>query len=113
NNEELLMDLGKAYLSFFMSHPNYFVFLFGKSNVNLDLTEDADPQKNYKPFVIFKSVIEKILFEKNRPREKWNDTTIALWAFIHGITSIATMKGIKYGQKWEDKLFDFMQTFQF
>nr|MCR5047201.1 TetR/AcrR family transcriptional regulator [Treponema sp.] len=47
NNEELLMDLGKAYLSFFMSHPNYFVFLFGKSNVNLDLTEDADPQKNY------------------------------------------------------------------
>ncbi|MBO4732246.1 MAG: TetR family transcriptional regulator, partial [Spirochaetaceae bacterium] len=53
----------------------------------------------------------QILSQKNYPTEKRNDAIIALWAFIHGITSLATMNNIIYKQKWEDKLFDFMQVF--
>ena len=109
--EQILMALGKAYLHFFIAHPNYFIFLFGKSRISLDLTPNANSEKNYKPFEIFKSVVIQILSQKNYPTEKQNDAIIALWAFIHGITSLATMNNIIYKQKWEDKLFDFMQVF--
>ena len=110
--EAILMDLGTAYLHFFVKHPNYFVFLFGKSNIALDLTEKAVPEKNYRPFEIFKSVVVQILSQKNYPEEKWNDAIIALWDFVHGITALATMENIKYNKKWEKKLGDFMQVFE-
>ena len=109
--ENVLMELGFAYLQFFVMHPNYFVFLFGKYNIALDLTENADSERNYKPFEIFKSVVFQILSQKNYPKEKWNDAIIALWAFVHGITSLATMENITYNKKWETKLADFMQIF--
>ena len=111
NKDSLLMELGKAYLNFFTAHPNYFAFLFGKSNIALDLTEGADPQKNYKPFAIFKSAAEQVLAQKNCPKEKWNDVTISLWAFVHGITSLATMPGVKSACNWEEKLPDFLNAF--
>ena len=110
--ETILMDLGTAYLHFFVKHPNYFVFLFGKSNIALDLTEKAVSGINYRPFEIFKSVVVQILTQKNYPKEKWNDAIIALWAFVHGITALATMENIKYDKKWEKKLGDFMQVFE-
>ena len=109
--EAVLMQLGTAYLHYFVKHPNYFVFLFGKSNIALDLTEKADSKKNYRPFEIFKSVVIQILSAKNYPKEKWNDGIIALWAFVHGITSLATMENITYNKKWEKKLADFMHIF--
>lgn len=111
DKEALLMELGKTYLRFFSKHPNYFAFLFGKSKLALDLTDRADPQKNYRPYEIFKSAAAEFLERKNCPKEKRNDVTISLWAFIHGITSLATMRGVKCGFKWEEKLFDFMNTF--
>lgn len=110
--EAILMDLGTAYLHFFVKHPNYFVFLFGKSNIALDLTEKAESGKNYRPFELFKSVVVQIFTEKNYPKEKWNDAIIALWSFIHGITAFATMENIKYDKKWEKKLGDFLQVFE-
>ena len=113
DKEALLMELGKAYLRFFSKHPNYFAFLFGKSNIALDLTEGADPQKNYRPYEIFKAAAAEFLERKNCPKEKRNDITISLWAFIHGITSLATMRGAKRGFKWEEKLLDFMQIINF
>ena len=113
DKEALLMELGKSYLRFFSKHPNYFAFLFGKSNIALDLTEGADPQKNYRPYEIFKAAAAEFLERKNCPKEKRNDITISLWAFIHGITSLATMRGAKRGFKWEEKLLDFMQIINF
>ena len=109
--EDLLMELGQAYLRFFVKHPNYYIFLFGQANIALDLTEKADSKKNYKPFEIFKSVVTQILIKNKYPEEKHNDAIIALWAFVHGITSLATMNNIKYNKKWETKLLDFMQVF--
>ena len=110
--ETILMELGTAYLHFFVKHPNYFIFLFGKSNIALDLTEKAAPDKNYRPFEIFKAVVIQILSQKQYPQEKWNDAIIALWAFVHGITSLATMENITYNKKWEKKLADFIKAME-
>ena len=111
DKERILMELSKAYLDFFTAHPNYFAFLFGKSKIALDLTQGADPQKNYRPYEIFKAAAEDFLARKNCPKEKRRDITISLWAFVHGITSLATMRGVKCGFKWEEKLPDLLNAF--
>ncbi len=109
--ENLLIELGQSYVRFFCKHPNYFIFLFGQANIALDLTDKAKPGQNYKPFEIFKSVIKEILVQNKYPEKKYNDAIIALWAFVHGVASLATMKNIRYKGNWEEKIKDFMHVF--
>lgn len=35
--------------------------------------------------------------------EKIEDTIISLWATVHGLASIATMKNVRYDKDWEKK----------
>ena len=106
-----LEELGKTYFSFFVDNPNYYHFLFEQAKLNLDLTKDAESEKNYKPYEIFRNLVDKILIKNGIQKEKRNDVVIALWAYIHGLTSLATMKNVKYDEDWKSKLRDFIQIF--
>ena len=107
----LLEELGKTYFSFFVDNPNYYHFLFGQANINLDLTRGADSPKNYQPYEIFKELVIQILTKNDVPEKKQNDIVISLWAYIHGLTSLATMKNVKYDSDWKSKLHDFISIF--
>lgn len=109
--ENPLEELGKTYFNFFVDNPNYFHFLFGQANINLDLTKSADIEKNYKPYEIFKTLVLQILNANKVEENNKNDIVIALWAFIHGLTSLATMKNVKYDDDWKLKLHDFIAVF--
>lgn len=39
-------------------------------------------------------------------KEKMEDTIISLWATVHGLASIATMKNVCYDKDWETKIED-------
>lgn len=106
-----LEELGKTYFSFFVDNPNYYHFLFGQANINLDLTGGADSEKNYQPYEIFKELVIQILTKNDVPEKKQNDIVISLWAYIHGLTSLATMKNVKYDSDWKSKLHDFISIF--
>ena len=106
-----LEELGKTYFSFFVDNPNYFHFLFGQANINLDLTKNADSEKNYKPYEIFKNLVNQILITNKIKPSKRNDIVISLWAYIHGLTSLATMKNVTYDCDWKSKLHDFITIF--
>lgn len=110
-NEDPIEKLGESYFNFFVSNPNYFTFLFGQANLHLDLTQNADSQKNYQPYEIFKSLLKQILDQNNVSPEKQNDIIIALWAYIHGLTALATLKNVKYDKNWQLKLKDFLMIF--
>ena len=103
---ELLKNMGVAYVSFFIDNPHYFSFIYSQSNVNIDLTFGSSDEENYRPFVIYKTVVSKILDRINYPMQKQEDVIIALWAFIHGITSLATMKHVSYDGNWKQKVTD-------
>lgn len=47
----------------------------------------------------------------NYPSEKQSDVVIALWAFIHGLTSLATMNNVSYSGNWKEKVIDYMDIF--
>lgn len=106
-----LEELGKTYFNFFVDNPNYFYFLFGQSNIHLDLTANADSKTNYQPYEIFKNLVMQILQMNKAPEEKRNDIVLSLWAYIHGLTSLATMKNVKYDKNWKEKLHDFISIF--
>lgn len=107
----ILEYLGKAYIVFFMDNPHYFSFLYTQSNMKIDLSFHADSALNYRPFEIYKEMLLKVMDKNNYPKEKQKDAVIALWSFIHGIASVATMKNVFYDEDWKRKITDLMCVF--
>ena len=109
---DILKQMGLAYVSFFLEKPAYFSFLYGQSAMKIDLTDSAPDAFNYKPYVLYKNVLLALLEQAEYPQEKQNDVVITIWAFIHGITALATMGNVSYDQSWQQKVSDFMEIFQ-
>ena len=79
--------------------------------INLDI--DSSSSENYKPFVIYKEQILKLLESSDMPDDKKQDCIVALFAYIHGLASLATMKNVHYGMDWKSKLEDLISTLSF
>lgn len=47
-------------------------------------------------------------FNESAPDE---DTALALFAYVQGLTTLATMENVHYAYKWEDKLTDLIGIF--
>ena len=112
NVVEILKDMGIAYVSFFVDSPAYFQFLYSQSNIKIDLSLSIPDDQNYKPYIIYKNIVSKLLEQSHYPEEKQNDIIITIWAFIHGVTSLATMNNVNYDNDWREKVIDFMDVFQ-
>lgn len=112
NVVEILKDMGIAYVSFFVDNPAYFQFLYSQSNIKIDLSLSIPDDQNYKPYIIYKNIVSKLLEQSHYPEEKQNDIIITIWAFIHGVTSLATMNNVNYDNDWREKVIDFMDVFQ-
>lgn len=106
NDPSVLIQMGKGYVMFFVKNPRYFSFLFSQSGVKVDLTLDGDGTTNFPPFQLLKTVVSRVLGGSGMSKEKMEDTIIALWATVHGLTSIATMKNVHYDKDWEAKIED-------
>ena len=112
NISEILKDMGIAYVSFFVDNPAYFQFLYSQSNIKIDLSLSIPDDQNYKPYIIYKNVVSELLEQTHYSEGKQNDIIITIWAFIHGITSLATMNNVNYDNDWREKVIDFMDVFQ-
>ena len=62
--------------------------------------------------IIYKNIVSKLLGQTHYSEEKQNDIIITIWAFIHGVTSLATMNNVNYDNDWREKVIDFMDVFQ-
>lgn len=106
NNPKVLIEMGKSYVMFFINNPQYFSFLFSQSNMEVNLSLDSDGTGNFPPFELLKNIVFRIFGESGMSKEKMEDTIIALWAAVHGLASIATMKNVHYDKDWEAKIED-------
>ena len=100
--------MGIAYVSFFVENPAYFQFLYSQSNIKIDLSLSIPDDQNYKPYIIYKNIVSKLLGQTHYSEEKQNDVIITIWAFIHGVTSLATMNNVNYDNDWREKVIDFI-----
>ena len=108
----MLKNLGIAYVSFFIENPAYFQFLYSKSDIKVDLTLSIPDEKNYSPYILYKNNVLSLLKQNKYPKEKQNDILITIWAFIHGLTALATMKNVYYDKNWKEKIIDFMDLLE-
>lgn len=108
---DFLLEFGKAYISFFIDKPQYFKFLFGQGNMHINLSIENTEDDSYKPFLIYKEQILELLEKSDISEEKRQDLVIALFAYIHGLASLATMQNVNYDKEWKEKLTDLIKAF--
>ena len=108
----LLKKLGIAYVAFFIDNPAYFQFLYSSSDIKVDLTLSIPDEENYRPYILYKNSILSLLKQAKVPKKKQNDILITIWAFIHGLTALATMKNVHYDKNWKEKIGDFMDLLE-
>lgn len=106
NEPNVLIQIGKSYVMFFVNNPQYFPFLFSQASMEINLSLDAEGSSNFPPLELLKVTVFRIFGESEMPRERIEDTIISLWATVHGLASIATMKNVRYDKEWETKIED-------
>ena len=96
--------MGSAYITFFSKHPDYFIFLFGKQKLNAHLQMNKEHKDDYPPFLYIRRMYLKHLEEKGieMTEEEQEIGLIKIWSIIHGMASIACMKGVKTSFNWKD-----------
>jgi AcrR family transcriptional regulator len=112
DESELLIQIGKSYVLFFLHHPQYFPFLFSQPCMKIDLSMNADGEGDFPPFRLFRDVAQSALKKMRLPENKIQDAIISMWALVHGLSSIVTMKHVQYDRNWEDKIEDFISNAQ-
>lgn len=112
DDSELLIQIGKSYVLFFLHHPQYFPFLFSQPCMKLDLSMNGDDDGDFPPFLLFRDVAQSALQKMGLPESKIKDAIISMWALVHGLSSIVTMKHVRYDQNWEVKIEDFIRNSQ-
>jgi len=102
--QDAIIAMGKTYLTFFSRNPDYFIFLFGKQNINAHLQMNRENKNDYPPFLLLRRMYKKYLEENELERtfEEQEIELIKIWAMVHGMASIACMKGVKSSFNWKD-----------
>ena len=107
---EQLIQIGKAYVLFFKRHPQYFSFLFSQPCMTIDLSVNGTDEENFPPFRLFRDVARRALTKMEFSESRMQDAIISMWALVHGLSSIVTMKHVRYDQDWEEKIEDLIRN---
>ncbi|MCL2574075.1 MAG: TetR/AcrR family transcriptional regulator [Defluviitaleaceae bacterium] len=91
-----------AYVLFFARNPEYFRFIFSRSEISVGYGHE------YEPYDFYMAFMEKMFDNMNYPKEKWLKTIIAQWAMIQGLASIAVMESPKDIRVWEERVSDIL-----
>lgn len=101
NPRNLMIELGKEYVSFFAENPFYFSYIFENTDKEIQLT-DLDFTSNYAPFVLFKNSAITVMKQSNIPEDHYRNNIVAMWAMVHGLAAMANMKSFKYNGDWKE-----------
>lgn len=101
NMPDPMVEFGKAYVIFFAEHPQYYAFFTHQDSINIHLSESKmTADSNYTPFNLFKAEAQKHLSQLNFPQSQFVTIIASMWASVHGLAGLATMKGVHYDGDW-------------
>lgn len=98
-----ILNMGKAYVLFFMQYPEYYTFLFSQSGLEINLSLHLC-QDSFAPFEYYKEKVYLAYKKEGFSDERIRNGMIAMWAKVHGIAAIASMKSVRKDFEWEDIL---------
>ena len=104
--EAKIIALGKAYVTFFITNPEYFTFLFSRGYIHANLDFSHSDKNDFKPFVILKNLCTQYFQEKKPALSDYEKELeiIRIWASVQGITSIIFMKNVKWSRSWKNEI---------
>lgn len=103
DSPDAILNMGKAYILFFEQYPEYYAFLFAQPCVKIDLSMRTD-EDNFPPFQYFKEKAYFVYRKENFTDERIKYGVIAMWAKVHGLAAIVSMKYVKKDFEWENVL---------
>ena len=101
---EGLFHMCCAYVLFFARNPEYFRFIFSRSEITV-----GDGHE-YEPYDFYRRFMQKMFDNMDYPQELRLKTVIAQWAMIHGLASIAVMSDPDEIHMWEEKVPDILSN---
>lgn len=107
-SNEVFIQLGKAYVMFFCHHPSYFDFLFSRKNIKVQLSLDKTGENP--PFDILKKTAFKYFSRLNMSDYEIENTVVAMWALVHGLSAITAMPNVVIGEDWEKRVEAVLRT---
>lgn len=92
DNPNVLVDLGKGYVNYFIKNPNYYNLFFQNTNqaLSINMSSNSTIATGFKPFQFFSEVAAPILRTNNVTEDNINECIIGMWATVHGIAAIST-----------------------
>lgn len=103
HSPDAILNMGKTYVLFFMKYPEYYTFLFTQPCVKIDLSINSR-EDNFAPFQYYKEKAYFVYSKEGFTDEQIKYGVIAMWAKVHGIAAIASMKYVEKDFEWEDVL---------
>ncbi len=105
-SKQAIINMGRAYVSFFLKNPDYFEFLFGKQNIAAHLRPDKEYAEDYPPFLLLKNSYLRYLKEDKieKSLDEQEVELLKIWASAHGLAAIACMAGVEASFDWEQML---------
>ena len=101
---EGLFHMCCAYVLFFARNPEYFRFIFSRSEISV-----GDGHE-YEPYDFYMGFMKKMFDNMDYPQEMRKKTAYAQWAMIHGLTSIAVMSHPEGTRIWEEWVPDILSN---
>ena len=112
NKEDLLVKLGKKYVTFFFENSQYYHFIISRNNMKIDLLSEFSKSENdnQNAFNILKTEATKVFEKYSIPPESIQDKIIAMWALVQGLVTIVTMNNLSYSEYWEKKIEEIIKS---
>ena len=103
DSPQAVLNMGKAYVLFFMKYPEYYTFLFMYQDrkVNLSLAESGD---NDVCFQYYRDKVFQVYRKTGMAEERIQYGMVGMWAKVHGLAAIVSMKNVQKDFVWEDVL---------
>lgn len=95
-----ILNMGKAYVLFFMEYPEYYSFLFMQQPVKIDLSA-AGNAESFPPFQYYRDKVYQVYRKEGMSEKRIQCGMIAMWAKVHGVAAITSMKSVTRDFEWE------------
>ncbi|MBR0599809.1 TetR/AcrR family transcriptional regulator [Sinanaerobacter chloroacetimidivorans] len=97
-SSSILVDLGIAYIGFFIDNPQYFYFLFSQEvfDLKITVTDGGLTHSDFGPFELFRKTAEEYMTKVELNQSSFSRNIITMWAAVHGLASIFATKHVEY-----------------
>ena len=110
DSENVLCELGKAYVLFFFRSPLYFDLLFSRNNMKIRVSEKG---KSEPPFELFRDTAERILGNMGLEKTDIENKILAMWGMVHGLAAASVSEGLDTDIDWEKRTGDIINSLRF